>query len=326
MGLATEARPGEWHISNHAEGTIRVMGEREDIIKSMHRALEGNGLNDERGIAQMAVHSDKLRERITGRVLARDLAGDGNGDRVQLVIDVTDGRLHQIELPIERCDGISRGMIVAAVPPSTEPRAADHNILAATDSDGTYHPSRHIEIARQEKIIPDPERFVAAHVRRLEALRRAGILERWSADHWKVPGNLPERGLTHDWKVIGPGARLETLSPLGLDRQVTHDGATWLDKKLMRRGGRDVREEGFGLETKRALDRRKQVLVQRGDAQDHGQGRVPSSNGSKPARSTASAAPWQMTAVAPGPPSNPATASEANWSAVHSFPPAASHD
>ena len=304
------------------------MGEREDIIKSMHRALEGNGLNDERGIAQMAVHSDKLRERITGRVLARDLAGDGNGDRVQLVIDVTDGRLHQIELPIERCDGISRGMIVAAVPPSTEPRAADHNILAATDSDGTYHPSRHIEIARQEKIIPDPERFVAAHVRRLEALRRAGILERWSADHWKVPGDLPERGLTHDWKVIGPGARLETLSPLGLDRQVTHVGATWLDKKLMRRGGRDVREEGFGLETKRALDRRKQVLVQRGDAQDHGQGRVraPSSNGSKPARSTASAAPWQMTAVAPGPPSNPATASEANWSAVHSFPPAASHD
>jgi type IV secretory pathway VirD2 relaxase len=137
MGLATEVRPGEWHISDRAEGTLRALGEREDIIKSMHRALEGNDLNDARGIAQLAVHRDKLRERITGRVLQRDLAGDGNGDRVQLVIDGTDGRVHQIELRADRCDGITRGMIVAAMPPPTEPRTADRNILAAAGSDGT---------------------------------------------------------------------------------------------------------------------------------------------------------------------------------------------
>lgn len=274
MGLATEVRAGEWHISDRAEITLRALGEREDIIKSMHRALEGNDLNEARGIAQLAVHRDRLRERITGRVLARDLAGDGNGDRVQLVIDGTDGRVHQIELPAERCDGIGRGMIVAAVPPPTEPRAADRNILAATGSDGTYHPSRHIEIARDEKITPDPERFVAAHVRRLEVLRRAGIVERWSEDHWKVPQDLPERGLASDRKGHGPSARMELLSPIGLDRQVTHDGATWLDKELMRPGSPDLRETGFGLEMKRAMERRKLVLVQRGDAQDLGQGRI----------------------------------------------------
>jgi len=165
-------------------------------------------------------------------------------------------------------------MIVAAAPPPTEPRAADRNILAVTGSDGTYHPSRHVEIAREEKITPDPERFVAAHVRRLEALRRAGLVERWSADHWKVPQDLPERGLAHDRKGHGPSARMEVLSPIGLDKQVTHDGATWLDKELMRQGGPDLRETGFGLEMKRAIERRKQVLVQRGDAQDLGQGRI----------------------------------------------------
>ena len=274
MGLATEVRPGEWHISDRAEGTLRALSEREDIIKSMHRALEGNDLDDARGIAQLAVHRDKLRERITGRVLARDLAGDGNCDRVQLVIDGTDGRVHQVELRAERCDGITRGMIVAAVPPPTEPRAADRNIRAATGIDGTYDPSRHIEIARAEKITPDPERFVAAHVRRLEALRRAGIVECWGEDHWKVPQDLPEHGLAYDRKGHGSGARLELLSPIGLDKQVTHDGATWLDKELMRQGSLNLREAGFGLETKRAMDRRKQVLVQRGDAQDLGQGRI----------------------------------------------------
>lgn len=213
-------------------------------------------------------------EAFTGRVLARDLAGDGIGDRVQLVIDGTDGRVHQIELRADRCDGIGRGMIVAAAPPPTEPRVADRNIAAAAGSDGTYHPSRHIEIARAEKIAPDPERFVAAHMRRLEALRRAGIVERWSEDHWKVPQDLRERGLAHDRKGHGPGARMEMLSPIGLDRQITHDGATWLDKELMRQGSTDLRETGFGLEMKRAMGRRKQVLVQRGDVQDLGQGRI----------------------------------------------------
>ena len=75
-----------------------------------------------------------------------------------------------------------------------EPRAADRNILAATKSDGTYHPSRHIEIAREQKISPNPDRFVAAHVRRLEALRRAGIVERYSNDHWKVPWTCRSEG------------------------------------------------------------------------------------------------------------------------------------
>lgn len=56
MGLATEVRPGEWHISDRAEGTLRALGEREDIIKSVHRALEGNDLNDARGTSQLAVH------------------------------------------------------------------------------------------------------------------------------------------------------------------------------------------------------------------------------------------------------------------------------
>lgn len=143
-----------------------------------------------------------------------------------------------------------------------------------TDSNGTYHPSRHIEIARAEKIAHDPERFVAAHVRRLKALRRAGIVERWSEDHWKVPLDLPERRLAHDRKGHGPGAKMELLSPIGLDKQVVHDGATWLDKELMREGSRSLREAGFGLEVKRDIDRRKQVLVQRGDAQDLGQGRI----------------------------------------------------
>lgn len=226
LGLAEQINPGVWQLEASAETTLRAMGERGDIIKSMYHALEANDLSALRGASQLTMHGEGLKLQIIGRVLAKELAGDESGDRVQLVIDGTDGRVHQIKLRAEHCEQIGRGMIISAAPPPTEPRASDRNILAATESNGTYRPSRHIEMAREQKISPDPDRFIAAHVRRLEALRRAGIVERYSDDHWKVPVDLPERGLTHDRKRHGPGPRVDLLSPIGLDRQVTSDGAT----------------------------------------------------------------------------------------------------
>ncbi|WP_332461630.1 DUF3363 domain-containing protein [Escherichia coli] len=37
------------------------------------------------------------------------------------------------------------------------------------------------------------EGYVDAHVRRLEALRRAGIVERIDADQWRIPDDLVSR-------------------------------------------------------------------------------------------------------------------------------------
>jgi hypothetical protein len=72
----------------------------------------------------------------------------------------------------------------------------------------------------------DHERHVQSHFRRLEALRRAGIVERLDADRWTVPADLPERGLAQDRQQFGKSPRIETLSDLPLDRQVRHEGAT----------------------------------------------------------------------------------------------------
>ena len=274
LGFAEQIKPGVWHLEDRAEPTLRTMGERGDIIKSMYRALEANDLQAQRGASQLTMHREGLKQQIIGRVLAKELSVDDAGERMQLVIDGTDGRVHQIELLADHCEGIGRGMIISAEPPPMEPRAADRNILAATESDGTYHPSRHIEIAREQEISPDPARFVAAHVRRLEALRRAGIVERYSEDHWKVPTDLPRQGLAHDRKRHGPGPRVDLLSPIGLERQVTHDGATWLDRELTAQRRDSVRETGFGAEAGRAMDQRKRVLVTRGDAVDLGNGRI----------------------------------------------------
>ena len=201
MGLATEVEVGRWSISAQAEPTLRELGERGDIIKTMHRALADHGLADERAPAQYVAHGKQITEPIVGRVLAKGLAGDEMGDRLHLVIDGVDGRTHYVEMAdAARLDEIRRGHIVALDPAPTkaEPRPADVNIqIMAEANGGIYQPSLHLEATRDiiEQRHGDPDAFIRSHVRRLEALRRAGHVERIDADHWKIPGDIAERGI-----------------------------------------------------------------------------------------------------------------------------------
>lgn len=48
MGLATEHTPGIWTISPRAEPMLRELGTRGDIIKTMHQALDREGLAEQR--------------------------------------------------------------------------------------------------------------------------------------------------------------------------------------------------------------------------------------------------------------------------------------
>ncbi len=72
----------------------------------------------------------------------------------------------------------------------------DKTIAAyAARNDGFYEPREHYEVARMTGRIPggDVEGHIEAHVRRLEALRRAGIVGRLDADHWDIPRDFLER-------------------------------------------------------------------------------------------------------------------------------------
>src|SRR5450755_3348916 len=95
-----------------------------------------------------------------------------------------------------RAEEVSRGMIVVAGSAPPGPRAADRNIIDVAGEGGAYRPSEHLERARTaiERSGGDPGAFVRSHVRRLEALRRAGHTMRIDADHWRVPADLPARG------------------------------------------------------------------------------------------------------------------------------------
>jgi hypothetical protein len=63
---------------------------------------------------------------------------------------------------------------------------------------------------------------------------------------------------------------LAVRSDLNLDQQVAADGATWLDRRLVARGPADLSHSGFGADVRAALDRRIDVLAERGLARRDG--------------------------------------------------------
>lgn len=274
FGLAQESEPGVWTISDRLEPTLRALGERGDIIRTMHRALANRGA--ERAACDYAIHRDRMDDGPTiGRVIDKGLAGDQLGDAVHLVIDGTDGRVHYLEIAdAAQADEAKVGSIVEIGRPTAELRAADRNILAMADpGDRVYRPSEHraalegTRLVREEKA----EGFIDAHVRRLEALRRAGIVERIDADHWRIPADYAERAQAYD-SQRSRQLTVRVLSIIDLDAQVNADAATWLDRGLLNGYSAPIHDNGFGAEVREAQARRRQFLIDQGFArQDAGQ-------------------------------------------------------
>ncbi|WP_250626932.1 relaxase/mobilization nuclease domain-containing protein [Pinirhizobacter soli] len=263
MGLATEQQPGMWAIHPEAEPTLRAMSERGDIIRTMQRAMSGKQ-------RELAVFQPGKDDRaIVGRVVDKGLA-DELYDKGYLIVDGTDGKAHYVALPLRsELEQYPTGAVVE-VKGSADVRAADRNITALT-VDGIYRTDHHLAVAqRQATPDRDPREVVAAHVRRLEALRRAGIVEREAEGVWRVPDNLAERGRQYDAQRLGGGVAVELKSHLPIERQTRVIGTTWLDQQLVG-GGKGLGDFGFGSEVKDALRARADFLAEQGLAEHRGQ-------------------------------------------------------
>lgn len=266
MGLVRENQPGVWAIHPNVEDTLRAMGERGDIIRTMQRAMSGQPR--ELAVFEPGQNADGSGRTIVGRVAGKGLA-DELHDRGYLVIDGVDGKAHYVALNAgDELANYPTGAVVE-VRGSAEVRAADRNI-AALASDGLYRTDHHLAIEQgRAKPDRDPQEVVAAHVRRLEALRRAGIVERVTDGLWKVPDDLPEQGRRYDTQRLG-GVAVELKSHLPIERQARVIGATWLDQQLIG-GGKGLGDLGFGGEAKDALQQRADFLAEQGLAERRGQ-------------------------------------------------------
>ncbi|GAA4772598.1 hypothetical protein GCM10023219_19710 [Stakelama sediminis] len=112
MGLAGRVGPASWTLAADIEPTLRHLGDRGDIIKTMHRAMTGHGLT----IApeRLALHGRTGGERVIGRLVERGLHDELTGE-AYAIVDGVDGRTHHLRFPdIDRTTDASPGAIVEA--------------------------------------------------------------------------------------------------------------------------------------------------------------------------------------------------------------------
>lgn len=268
LGLAQETEPGVWHLRADLEPTLRRLGERGDIIKTMHRELKAAGLD--RAAADHAIFDAQgTGTRVVGRIVA-DGMSDELRDRRYVIVDGVDGRTHYADIGVRSADDepLARGAIIELRARPIEPREVDQTIArVAARHRGVYSADLHRAF--------DPRashEYVASHVRRLEALRRAGHVERRQDGSWQVGTDYLDRAARHEAANRSrTPVRVTVLSWQALEELPTALGATWLDRQLVSKDRETLAPSGFGAAVEEALDRRRRWLVAEGLArQDQG--------------------------------------------------------
>ena len=238
----------------------------------MHKALKADDM--ERDPMTFHIHDGPPEAPIVGRVVDKYLS-DELGENLTLVVDGIDGRAHHVAgIDPARVEDARIGSVIEIGPADTAQRPSDRTIAAIAE-DGIYRPSRHLEQAKFEGRVPggDYEGYVDAHVRRLEALRRAGIVERIDADQWRIPDGFESRAAAYE-AGRNRQASVRVLSAFDLEKQIGADGATWLDRRLLSADASDLAPAGFGQQVREAMDQRREHHIEQRDATRSRDGRV----------------------------------------------------
>nr|WP_307560071.1 relaxase/mobilization nuclease RlxS [Novosphingobium rosa] len=260
MGLAEHVEGPRWRLAEGLEDTLRRMGERGDIIRTMQRELSAR--NVERASVDQRVFDPAAigAQPITGRVIMRGLA-DELEDRHFVIVDGVDGRSHYVAIGKgEATELLPAGAVVRVTPRDGGIRPADRTIVeVAAAHGGHYGVEAHLR--------HDPgatEAFAQAHVRRLEAMRRAmRTIEREDDGSWVIaPDHLEKVAVFEARQLRDRPVTVDLLAAGSLARLAREDAPTWLDRELASAQPVALREAGFGQEVRGALDMRRQWLVE----------------------------------------------------------------
>ena len=110
MGLAERVGPARWRLTADIEPTLRALGERGDITRTMHKAMSERGKQG--GLAPYALHEPSDNRRVIGRLVERGLHDELTGEAYAIVEGV-DGRTHYLRFSdLDQTSDAAPGAIV----------------------------------------------------------------------------------------------------------------------------------------------------------------------------------------------------------------------
>jgi type IV secretory pathway VirD2 relaxase len=264
LGMAEETAPGTWRIAGDIEPTLRRMGERGDIIKTMHRDLKDAGHN--RAAADQTIFDPKVGNRVVGRLVAEGFS-DELRERHYAIVDGVDGRTYYVELGLRRAEDepLVRNTIVELRAREAGPSQVDRTIAEiASRNQGLYSLDLHRET--------DPRasaEFIQSHARRLEAMRRDGLAERLPDGRWHVGQDHLDRAARFEAATRSERpVQMTVLSWQNLEALPNANGATWLDRQLVVKEPETIAPMGLGSEVGAAIRARRQWLLEQGFARE----------------------------------------------------------
>lgn len=271
LGLAQPIGANRYRLSPGLADTLRRMGERDDIIRTMQREFAKR--RDAPASVDQVIYDPALPDarRLVGRVAFRGLA-DEHEDFHYLIVDALDGRSHYVALGrgSEIDVDMSPGAIVRIEAARPTAREVDRTIVAVAAANG----NRYDIEAHLHHDSAATQAFAETHVRRLEAMRRkGGFAEREESGRWIIPADHLERVEAYEAaRLRDRPVSVTLLSSRPLDKLVEAEAATWIDRELVSASPEPVRAAGFGQEVRNAQAQRRQWLVAQGFAEDMGDG------------------------------------------------------
>jgi type IV secretory pathway VirD2 relaxase len=272
-GLAQRADTGVWRLDPALEDKLTRLGDVRERERATARlmAKEDRGIEPERLRELEAAHSS---HRATGRLIGfEQMGGDPRGPFV-IAIEGIDGKVWTARVAtrerLREIDGVERGAILQLERSAPTLKPADRTILAVARETGLAYSAE----LHAQTIPSDRANYIQMHERRLEALRRVGIVERSSDGVFRLPADYEAKVRQYEGRGARQDVRLTLLDPHSLERQTNYRGPTWLDRISL--GLEDIsqlKREHFGREVREAWENRARTLDSMGIAR-HGDDRL----------------------------------------------------
>ncbi len=253
--LASRGRDG-WCVERDLNARLTVMATHAEVEK----IVSTSRLGKDAGIVREAEHTAPSRGELLHFGPLDDL-----GETFLAIVENEHGELRYTTLEraddLAQLDGVVVGANVALEPRAIEVRASDIAVAdVASRTGGVYSISHHASAAPGAS-----QALMEANVRRLEAMRRAGLVNRSVDGVFQIAGDHLERSLAFERKLaLRSPLDVRVHSHLPLKDQVKAIGPTTLDRIL---SGSEQRLTGKGRVAAAeavALQQRRMFLIEQG--------------------------------------------------------------
>ncbi len=255
-GLAARSADGVWTIHDGMEAGLQVIGAQVEARRMLAQADLLDPAFDILPASREAPTLGRLvhmgvADELSGRTLA--IIEDGSGARRFAGFEREADLFAMIDAP--------EGAILEFAPREARVRPADEAVArVAHQTGGLYSEELHAQLE------PRTDRaLLTANTRRLEAMRRAGFVERRAAGLFEIANDHADRALAYEMKQVARAPlQPRVVSWLMLDEQEIALGPTHLDHVLAGKARRPEGAGAFAQDFEAALQRRRLLLIEEG--------------------------------------------------------------